>query len=204
MIPRVVDELSERNSVTSPPIDDPALAEPSLEGVLVVADLSTEHRDDEDVDYEQVPPLGGPHDPDWLACGAYDEPLRDENAVHDLEHGTVWITYDPDLDEDEVDALEELLPDDGIMSPYPGLPAPVVVSVWGAQLQLDGADDPRLPLFLDELGDGRRRRSRWRRARAAPTTRRAARAPPARTSDLLTAPGEVVRRHGSTRPRPCR
>ena len=101
-----------------------------------------------------MPPLGGPHDPDWLACGAYDEPVRDENAVHDLEHGTVWITYDPDLAEDEVGALEELLPDDGIMSPYPDLPAPVVVTVWGAQLQLDGADDPRLPLFLEEFGDG--------------------------------------------------
>ena len=123
----------------------------------MVADLSTEHRDDEDVDYEQVPPLGGPHDPDWLACGAYDEPLRDENAVHDLEHGTVWITYDPDLDEEEVDALEELLPDDGIMSPYPGLPAPVVVTVWGVQLQLDGADDPRLPALprrVRRRGDG--------------------------------------------------
>jgi Protein of unknown function (DUF3105) len=154
VIPRVVDELSERNDVTSPRIEDPALEVPSLKDVLVVRDLSTEHRDDEDVDYEQVPPLGGPHDPDWLACGAYDEPLRDENAVHDLEHGTVWITYDPDLPQDEVDALEDLLPDDGIMSPYPGLPAPVVVSVWGAQLQLDGADDLRLSLFLDALGDG--------------------------------------------------
>ena len=35
------------------------------------------------------------HDPVWLDCGAYDAPVRDENAVHDLEHGSVWITYDP-------------------------------------------------------------------------------------------------------------
>ena len=35
------------------------------------------------------PPAGGPHDPAWLDCGVYDEPVRDENAVHDLEHGTV-------------------------------------------------------------------------------------------------------------------
>jgi hypothetical protein len=128
--------------------------EASLDEVLVVADLSTEHVDDEDVDYEQVPPIGGPHDPEWLACGAYDEPVRDENAVHDLEHGTGWITYDPDLAEDDVTALEDVLPDDGILSPHPDLPAPVVITVWGAQLRLSGADDPRLPLFLQELGDG--------------------------------------------------
>jgi uncharacterized protein DUF3105 len=74
--------------------------------------------------------------------------------VHDLEHGTVWITYDPALADADVAALEAVLPDDGIMSPYPNLPSPVVVTVWGAQLQLAGPDDPRLPLFLDELGDG--------------------------------------------------
>ena len=90
LVPRVVDNLN-GDDVTSPAIDDPETAD-----VLVVPNLSTEHRDDVDIDYEQVPPLGGPHDPQWLACGVYDEPLRDENAVHDLEHGTVWITYQPD------------------------------------------------------------------------------------------------------------
>ena len=29
-----------------------------------------------------------------------------------------------------------------------------VVTVWGTQLQLDGADDRRLGLFLEEYGDG--------------------------------------------------
>ena len=165
LVPRVVDDLDD---------DAPAVARgddadrgdedagggegeerpPGLEDVLLVDDLNPEHRDDEDIDYEQVPPIGGPHDPEWLACGAFDEPVRDENAVHDLEHGTVWITYDPSLADDEVAALEASLPEDGIISPYPGLPAPVVVTVWGAQLQLTGPDDPRLALFLDEYGDG--------------------------------------------------
>lgn len=132
---------------------DPGV-DPGLEDVLVVEGLSPEHRVGEDIDYEQVPPIGGPHDQVWLACGAYDEPVRDENAVHDLEHGTVWITYDPELGEDEVAALEAALPDNGILSPYRELPAAVVVTVWGAQLRLRGPDDPRLPLFIEEYGDG--------------------------------------------------
>ena len=113
----------------------------------------TRHTDD-DVDYPQTPPAGGPHAPVWLDCGVYDEPVRDENAVHDLEHGTVWITHDPSLSGRDLEELAEQLPDNGIMSPREDLPSPVVVTVWGAQLALDGARDPRLRLFLEEYGDG--------------------------------------------------
>lgn len=108
----------------------------------------------DDVTYPQDPPAGGAHAPVWLACGVYDEPVREENAVHDLEHGTVWITHDPGLPAADLETLAEQLPDNGIMSPREGLPSPVVVTVWGAQLQLDGADDRRLGLFVEEYGDG--------------------------------------------------
>ena len=118
-------------------------------------DIADRSHTTEDVTYPQDPPAGGAHAPIWLACGVYDEPVRDENAVHDLEHGSVWITHDPGLSADEVEQLAAQLPDNGIMSPREGLPSPVVVTVWGAQLRLDGADDARLGLFLEEYGDGR-------------------------------------------------
>jgi hypothetical protein len=31
-----------------------------------------------------------------------------------------------------------------LVSPYAGMPAPVVVSAWGQQVRLDSVDDPRL------------------------------------------------------------
>lgn len=105
-------------------------------------------------DYPDSPPAGGAHNDAWLACGVYDEPVPEENAVHDLEHGTVWITYRPGLDDEEVDALAGALPDNGILSPYDDLRAPVVVTVWGRQLDLAGADDPRLELFIEEFAEG--------------------------------------------------
>lgn len=108
----------------------------------------------DDVDYPQDPPAGGEHAPVWLACGVYDTPVREENAVHDLEHGTVWITHDPGLSGQDVERLADQLPGNGILSPRENLPSPVVVTVWGAQLQLEGADDRRLELFLAEYGDG--------------------------------------------------
>lgn len=124
-----------------------------LDQVQVFEDLRNDHTES-DVDYPTTPPVGGPHDPVWLDCGAYDEPVRDENAVHDLEHGAVWITYEPGLAADDVAALAAVLPDNGIMSPYDGLPSPVVVTVWGRQLALTGAGDPRLALFLAGFSDG--------------------------------------------------
>jgi hypothetical protein len=126
---------------------------PSLAAVTAYDDLRTDHVTGSYA-YEVTPPVGGPHDDRWLDCGVYDEPVRDENAVHDLEHGTVWITYRPDLPDDDVEALADALPQNGILSPYDDLPAPVVVTVWGRQLRLDGADDERLTLFVEEYADG--------------------------------------------------
>lgn len=106
------------------------------------------------VDYPQSPPVGGAHDPIWLDCGVYDRPVREENAVHSLEHGAVWITYRPGLSADEIGSLADKLPEKGILSPFEDQDAPVVVTVWGAQLALDGPDDSRLDLFIREYGDG--------------------------------------------------
>jgi hypothetical protein len=98
------------------------------------------------VSYAQVPPHSGDHSPVWQRCGFYSEPVGNEHAVHSLEHGVVWVTYDPNLPADQVEVLRQLTRSDDyvIVSPYPGLPAPVVVSAWEQQSQLPGASDPRL------------------------------------------------------------
>lgn len=117
-------------------------------------DLTTAHVEGE-VDYEHRPPPGGEHFEVWLECGVYDTVLPDELVVHDLEHGTFWFAYDADaLDAAAVAELAAQLPENGIMAPYDDLSAPVVVTVWGRQLALAGADDPRLQLFVDEYGAG--------------------------------------------------
>jgi hypothetical protein len=41
-----------------------------------------------------------------------------------------------------------------ILSPYPGLPSPVVASAWGKQLQLPSVSDPRLGQFIDYFRQG--------------------------------------------------
>ena len=109
-----------------------------------------------DVDYEQTPPAGGEHNPVWQNQGFYTEPVRDENAVHTLEHGAVWITYQPDLPQAQKDRIRELVEGQTCMlaSPYPDLPSPVVASAWGKQLQLESADSPDLERFTRSYRQG--------------------------------------------------
>jgi hypothetical protein len=103
------------------------------------------------VDYEMTPPAGGPHNAAWLNCAIYDEPQVDEYGVHALEHGAIWITYDPAQTSDEdIEALRELTPDTyAILSPYPGIGSAMAISAWGAQLRFDDPSDPAVQEFID-------------------------------------------------------
>ena len=126
----------------------------ALEEVQVYSDEAAQHTDDP-VNYDEPPPVGGPHQPAWEECGSYDEEIEAEKAVHSLEHGAVWITYDPDLGSDDVDTLKGRLSENyTLLSPYPGQPAPVVATAWNTQLQLDGVDDPRLDDFVTKYRQG--------------------------------------------------
>ena len=117
--------------------------------------------------YAVTPPAGGDHYPRWANCGVYDQPIPSEKGVHAHEHGAVWITYRPDLPPRQVEALEDFVRRQPLvvvtvqgvrretneryilMSPFRGLPAPIVISSWAHQLRLDSPDDPRLQRYVD-------------------------------------------------------
>ncbi len=122
----------------------------SVEGIELFPDVTANHVEGP-VTYEQTPPAGGDHAAAWLNCGIYDQPVPTENAVHDLEHGAIWVTYNPDeVTGADLEALRDAVPDTYLtMSPWPDLDAPVVASAWGAQVALDGVDDERLQQFID-------------------------------------------------------
>ncbi|WP_435829641.1 DUF3105 domain-containing protein [Nocardia neocaledoniensis] len=108
------------------------------------------------VAYPTVPPLGGPHDSAWAACDGvvYDTGVRTENVVHSLEHGAVWIAYDPArITGDARAALAARVQGRPytLMSPIPGMAEPISLQAWGHQLKLDSADDPRIDQFIVAL-----------------------------------------------------
>jgi hypothetical protein len=92
----------------------------------------------------------------WQTCQFYDQPIMTERGVHSMEHGAVWITYSPDLPATQVDVLRGLAESgkEVLVTPFDGLPTPLVASAWGKQLQLQSADDPRLAQFVRYFDDG--------------------------------------------------
>jgi hypothetical protein len=128
--------------------------EPEIRGVRRIDDLERGHVTDT-VDYPDVPPVGGNHSPVWQNCGFYATPVSSENAVHSLEHGAVWITFRPDLPAPQIDRLRELAGQAHVLvSPFDGLPSPVVASAWGRQLRLPSVEDSRLSAFLAAYREG--------------------------------------------------
>ncbi|MFC6014250.1 DUF3105 domain-containing protein [Nocardia lasii] len=108
------------------------------------------------VAYPSIPPVGGPHDSRWADCTGvvYPQALRTENAVHSLEHGAVWIAYDParvsDADQETLSA-KVTGRQYTLMSPIPDMAQPISLQSWGHQLTLDSADDERIDQFLVAL-----------------------------------------------------
>lgn len=124
-------------------------------GVQQFAGLARDHTT-EDVTYDQTPPVGGKHDPVWQPCGFFAEPIRTERGVHSMEHGAVWITFSADLPAAQKDRLRAMVSGHThlLVSPFVGLPSPIVASAWGEQLKLDSIDDPRLVQFIDYFEEG--------------------------------------------------
>jgi hypothetical protein len=118
------------------------------------------------VTYAVTPPVGGPHNPIWMNAGVYTKPVPSERAVHNLEHGAVWITYRPDLPSSQVQQLvdffnkQTMIPEPSYggrsnryvdLTPWAddNLPSPIMISSWGYQLGVDSPTDPRLQQFVD-------------------------------------------------------
>jgi hypothetical protein len=132
---------------------DPARRIP---GVQVFTETTAHVPGAEQVSYERLPPTGGPHDLVWAECTGtiYAVAVRNENMVHSLEHGTVWIAYHPErVSGDALQALTRRVQGQPytMLSPYPDLPVPISLQAWGHQLQVDDADDPRIDQFLQAL-----------------------------------------------------
>lgn len=131
-----------------------AAANAPIEGVKTYEVASANHVE-ATVSYDQKPGVGGDHNPVWLNCGIYDAPVPENNAVHSLEHGAVWITYDG-IGDAEVSALKDAVGEKTylLLSPFPGQDAKIKLTAWGEQLSVDSPDDPRIKTFITKYRQG--------------------------------------------------
>lgn len=128
----------------------------AIEGVAVAdGDLKRDHVAGP-VKYPQTPPNSGAHNATPQQCDVYTEPIAPEHAVHSLEHGAVWITYNDDVPADQVEKLAAKVEGDpyGLMSPVPEQKSPINLSAWGRRLSVDNADDSRIDDFIEGYRSG--------------------------------------------------
>jgi len=129
------------------------------EGTVELAHSANDHTPDmtEIVEYAESPPVGGRHAPPpfWQNCGFYDAPIRNESAVHSMEHGAVWITFRADLPQDQIDEIKDKA-DQGFVlaSPYTEQTEPVVLSAWNNQLRLADYNEDTIDEFVRYFRQG--------------------------------------------------
>lgn len=138
----------------------PALTS-DIDGVVILPEQARGHQEG-DLHTDDEVPAGGVHNSAWQNCGIYNEPVREENVVHSLEHGAVWIAYRPDLPNSQVETLRQLVRSEHsrqgepliVLAPKPQLESPIVATAWRVQLKLDSATDERLAAFIAEYQRG--------------------------------------------------
>ena len=164
--PTATEPTATEPTSTEPTSTEPTATEPvsGSASTTVTADLSavktfgklSQNHVEGTVDYPQSPPVGGDHGAVWQNCGVYTAPVKNENAVHSLEHGAVWISYRPGLPAADIARLAKFAAGQThvLVSPYPGLTSPIVLTAWSTQLAIADVNDPRIAAFVAKYQEG--------------------------------------------------
>ena len=114
--------------------------------------------DDNDlVAYSSSPPASGDHWSIAQRCGFFNDPVPDEQIVHNLEHSNVVISYNLP-NEADVDQLESVYNEleEGwrshftVVRPYDRIGVgQVALSAWGVIDVMDGIDQERIQRFFE-------------------------------------------------------
>jgi len=110
------------------------------------------------VKYPMEPPVGGDHKAVWMNCNGdvYTKAIDNMNAVHSLEHGAVWVTYNSKASDADVKALADKVKQTPytLMSPVEDQKDPIMLSAWGKQRTVTSATDPNVGKFFESFVQG--------------------------------------------------
>jgi len=101
--------------------------------------------------YNSNPPTSGSHYADPAGWGVYQKELPDEQLIHNLEHGGIWISY-KDIDEktkSDLEVIGKRYPGSVVVSPRPANDAMIVLAAWGRLEKLERFDETKVIDFID-------------------------------------------------------
>ena len=134
--------------MTAPP-------EPPRPGVEQ-SDYGREHLKSKEYGGDQ-PPTSGPH-ASPVSWGVYDTEVRDDQAIHNMEHGGVFVSYQPSLSKDQIDKLKELLsepfsdpkfqPKKIVLAPRAENKSPIELSSWRRSEALASYDQKKIEDYI--------------------------------------------------------
>jgi hypothetical protein len=155
--------LAETFEVTSPGTELP----PRPAGVALpgekIQELGRDHvPETETVRYNSNPPTSGPHYATPALWGIYTVAPKDEYLVHNLEHGGVVVSYNPDrVTGEELEQLKaqvRRLSDVNprvILTPRANLDTAIALTAWGYLAKLDSYNAAAVKTFYDaHIGRG--------------------------------------------------
>lgn len=102
-------------------------------------------------EYNSNPPTSGSHYADPAAWGVYQNELPDEQLIHNLEHGGIWISYKPDIDPSTKSQLESIgkkYPGSVVVTPRVKNDSVIALASWGRLEKLESFDEAKIVDFV--------------------------------------------------------
>lgn len=102
-------------------------------------------------EYNSNPPTSGWHYAQPANWGVYQTELPDEQIIHNLEHGGIWISY-TGIDDATKTALEKIAKSHSkiILEPRSKNDAPIVLASWGRLQKLQTFDEQAVLNFIKD------------------------------------------------------
>ena len=136
------------SKITAPP-------EPPRPGIEQ-ADHGREHVSSKEYGGDQPPTSGSHANP--VAWGVYDTEVRDDQAIHNMEHGGIYVSYQPDLPQDQIEKLKGLLsapfsnsefkPTKIVLAPRQANTSPIELSSWRRSESLASYDQKKIEEYV--------------------------------------------------------
>ena len=102
-------------------------------------------------EYNSNPPTSGQHYGVPANWGIYGEELPDEQLIHNLEHGGIWISYRDKDNQELMDQLKGIADDFSlkvILTPRAANDALIAVAAWGRLMKLESFDEGQIRDFI--------------------------------------------------------